>query len=442
MKNIIESKKQFSEFMDLYIKSDVIILPILKDNKFHSLNNELCALYVKILGGCSYILPFNHEDCINLPIMLVDKLNVDNKKYTLDKKEFNHIIPMKNVVDVNLLNYLNKNNQLNFEEFKTNSHSFFERRYYRFSNVNKIIPITKHMEYCEGVADNLEKIIGSYKQDDVLDVYNNIVLDNLGYIESSGLSIDTDIASDELKKHLSKKGKIFTQYNIYSMTGRPSNRFGGINFAALNKNDGSRKPIKNGFDNGFLLEFDYDAYHLRLIADIIGYNFPDVSVHEYLGECYGVDYDESKALSFKYLYGGIPKEVKKNIDYFSEVDKYIKNKWKQYKSNFWVESDIYNKKIFKKNLSNMNPNKLFNYLIQLAETEMNMNIITKIREFLKDYNSKLVLYLYDSFLFDFDKRDGKDIIIELKNIIEQNGKFPTKVKVGNNYHDMTYVMED
>ena len=35
-----------------------------------------------------------------------------------------------------------------------------------------------------------------------------------------------------------------------------------------------------------LFEFDYDAYHLRLIADLIGYDFPDSSIHEHLGKLY------------------------------------------------------------------------------------------------------------------------------------------------------------
>ena len=190
-----------------------------------------------------------------------------------------------------------------------------------------------------------------------------------------------------------------------------------------------------------LIELDYDSYHLRLIADIVGYKFPDGSVHEYLGKQYDMDYKESKAMSFKLLYGGIPKEIAENIPFFGEVDKYIKSKWSEYKENLSVLSDIYSKRIYSDNLDDMNPNKLFNYLIQLAETESNMNVITDIRELLKDKKSKLVLYLYDSFLFDFNKEDGKDLIIDIKDIIERQGKFPTKIKLGKNYHEMSDITE-
>ena len=156
---------------------------------------------------------------------------------------------------------------------------------------------------------------------------------------------------------------------------------------------------------------------------------------------YGLNYEESKAMSFKLLYGGIPKEISDNIPFFGKVAEYIKEKWGEFKGNLSVFSDIYNKKIDSANLEDMNANKLFNYLIQLAETEVNMGVVSDIKKVLEGKKSKLVLYQYDQFLFDFDPKDGKNLIIELKNIIEQGRKFPTKVQVGNNYNNMTEVTE-
>ena len=37
-----------------------------------------------------------------------------------------------------------------------------------------------------------------------------------------------------------------------------------------------------------------------------------------------------------------------------------------------IVSDIYSREIYRENLSDMNPNKLFNYMIQLMETEQNV----------------------------------------------------------------------
>ena len=75
----------------------------------------------------------------------------------------------------------------------------------------------------------------------------------------------------------------------------------------------------------------------------------------------------------------------------------------------------------------MNKNKVFNYLIQLMETENNMKILTEFCEEISGYKSKLVLYSYDSFLFDFYLPDGLDFLQKVKGIIEQNDKFPVKV---------------
>ena len=57
----------------------------------------------------------------------------------------------------------------------------------------------------------------------------------------------------------------------------------------------------------------------------------------------------------------------------------------------------------------MNANKLFNYKIQLMETENNMKVLSElIPNVIEDYSyqSDLILYNYDAFLFDFNIEDG------------------------------------
>ena len=215
-----------------------------------------------------------------------------------------------------------------------------------------------------------------------------------------------------------------------------------MNFAALNKSDGSRKQFVSRFGkNGMLVEMDYDAYHLRLIGDVVDYKFPKGSVHEHMAKFYGVGYEKSKGLSFQYLYGHIPDDVLKKNPFFKKVQVYIDEVWDQYKSSNSIKSDIYNKRIRKENLSDMNKNKVFNYLIQLTETESNMRMLTELIPKLEAYKSKLVLYSYDSFLFDFYMPDGLKFLHKVKKIIEQNGKFPVKVGKGWNYHEMKDITE-
>jgi len=53
----------------------------------------------------------------------------------------------------------------------------------------------------------------------------------------------------------------------------------------------------------------------------------------------------------------------------------------------------------------------------------------------------LILYSYDSFLFDFNLDDGVDFLKKIKKIIESNGLFPTKTSKGTNYHEMEDITE-
>jgi hypothetical protein len=420
---IIETKLEFDNFLEKYQDSGCILIPVLCDVNKHPLENSLCLLYVKLLEGDEYLLPFRHSEAMNLDVSYLDKLDSDHKKYIYDKKQFNHIIKCKNVVDINLQYYMEHNEPLYVEDITTNSHDYFNRKYYKLNRVNCVVPILKHLELCRKLCGEYQKYINL----PVNKIYNDDIIDNLTYLESSGLRYDKNI--------------VFSEYNPYTSTGRPSNRFGGINFAALNKTDGSRKPFQSRFENGMLVEFDYDAYHLRLIGEVVDYKFPEGSVHEHMSKFYGCDYQESKNLSFKYLYGRIPIEVVQMNPFFGKVHDYINKIWSEYKQGDFITSNIYNKKIFRKNLSDMNRNKVFNYMIQLMETENNMKMLSNLIPFLESYKSKLILYSYDSFLFDFNLNDGVDFLNKTKEIIESNGLFPTKTSKGTNYHEMEDITE-
>ena len=80
----------------------------------------------------------------------------------------------------------------------------------------------------------------------------------------------------------------------------------------------------------------------------------------------------------------------------------------------------------------MNPQKLFNYYIQAYETERNSQILKNILDMLENKFSKIILYIYDAFVFDISSDDGKEILQEIKNLMI----FPTKLKIGRDYHNM------
>ena len=420
---ILENSELLKVFKKIYSTEDCIVIPIQCNDTKHSVSDELSLLYMQMWGGKEFILPFNHSETLNIEI---PNLKSDTKKYTYDRKKLNHLVELDNIIDVNLLHYMATNEPLYIEDIDTNAHHFFNMRYYRKDNINTIIPVLKHLEKCRKIAKILKDTIEKYAEH-VKMSYNNEVLDNLSYIESNGLQ--------------TTNGIVHSEYNLYTSTGRPSNRFGGINFAALNKTDGSRKPYESRFKNGVLVEMDFDAYHLRLIADKIDYEFPSGSVHKHMAKFYGVDYEEAKRLSFQYLYGFIPQDVIEINPYFSRVHDYIEELWKEYNSKEFIISDIYNRSIYKKNLSDMNANKLFNYTIQLMETENNMKVLSKLIPEIKDDRSKLILYSYDSFLLDFNMEDSLTYLSKVKKLLEQNDRFPVKVSWGLNYHEMKDITE-
>ena len=423
MNVLVETKKQLKEFLKLYGSQDSILIPIPCNDNKHSANDKLSLLYVKLFDGNEFILPFNHSETLDIDL---PNLNSSTTKYTYDRKKLNHFIKLDNVVDVNLLHYMATSNPLYIEDIDTTAHNFFNMRYYKTQDVNVIIPVLKHLEKCRKISQLLKDTVAKYNSY-VNMSYNNEVLDNLGYIEQNGLQTLESI--------------VYSEYNLYTSTGRPSNRFGGTNFAALNKTDGSRKSYISRFKNGVLVEMDFDGYHLRLIADKVGYEFPEGSVHEHMAKLYGVDYEEAKKLSFKYLYGHIPIEVIQLNKYFGKVSDYIDDLWKEYNTKEFIVSDIYNRSIFRKNLSSMNANKIFNYTIQLMETENNMTVLSKLIPEIQGDRSKLILYSYDSFLFDFNMEDGLDYLKKVKLILEQDSKFPVKVSSGVNYHEMKDITE-
>ena len=327
---------------------------------------------------------------------------------------------MIKVIEKQIEYYLQNNKALEIDSFQTSAHTFFNRKYWNRSDIDSIIPSCKHREF-ESKLNTIEsKNVENGKQAK----YKTLIVDTFNAIEATGL--------------FTQDGYESTKYNLFTKTGRPSNSNNGINYAALNKEDGTRQKYTSRFGGGVLAEFDYDAYHLRLISNLIDYDQPIESFHEYLGKLYfdkskltKEEYGESKKITFRILYGGVPDEFK-SIDYFSKINEYIFNLWDIYISKGYIETPILRRRFYKKNFSDMNPQKLFNYMIQAYETESNCEIMQKVLLLLDGKFSKLVLYVYDAFVFDISPDDGKEVLVEIKNLM----KYPTSLKVGRDYHNM------
>ena len=93
----------------------------------------------------------------------------------------------------------------------------------------------------------------------------------------------------------------------------------------------------------------------------------------------------------------------------------------------------------KSNLPQVDRNRLFNYLIQATETEKNIKMIRELERYLYKKETALILYVYDSFLFDFSNKDGAETMKDIKKTLERDNYY-TRTKAGYDYeslHDIT-----
>ena len=86
----------------------------------------------------------------------------------------------------------------------------------------------------------------------------------------------------------------------------------------------------------------------------------------------------------------------------------------------------------------MNQNKLFNYYLQALETEFTANRLNQLSYLLKEYKTCIILYTYDSVLFDVPIHEAKQILPNIKSCLEGDD-FPVKCKVGNIYSKMNDI---
>ena len=398
----------------------VYIHPIWESVSVHPCIDSLSMVYI-------YDITNDTEVVINLKNIDTHTTTLDkftfkfNESYIYDNKSFLNILQISNSFDASLVKYLQSNSPL--QSNLTPTHTFYHRRFNSLKGVNNLIPISKHIESIRDVKDEFLQYYDLGGENfDCVKKFENFYIKPLNLVERNGIH--------------TTNGLEWTQYHPYTLTSRPSNNFGGVNYAALNKEDGSRDRFVSRFDEGKLVQFDYDAYHPRIIGKMVGEPIPlDVSGHQTLADMYGVSYGDSKGITFRQLYGGVQEEYL-HIPLFSKVSHKIDKMWMEFNRRGYIETPL-GRKFSKENLKDINANKLFNYVLQATETELNMKILNRVMEFLEEKQSKMVLYTYDSYLLDMHP-DDFDSLKNLKILIEGNG-FPTKVEIGNRYSEMKSI---
>ena len=417
---IVESHSEKEQFLDYWGNESSIVIPIWEDLERHPMTCDLSFLYVAF-ENLHFIIPFKHNDCEPLDIDLSKSTQpkwVWNKKGLLQTN-----LGIQNQKDIQTSLFFN-NNKLYPMRDKIEVLTNFYTRLGIKDNLGKSISIMKFMEVLEGVVDDFGKLTPTFGWID------DTMIPILSDIERKGIQVDREKFLDRWKDN--KKSlwfsRTFTEYNPYTITSRPSNRHLGINYSALNKKDGSREVFIPQKGKSFV-QFDYDAYHVRLIGKMIKYDLPETSVHQWLANQYNCGYDESKARTFRILYGGVSDEDRK-IPFFDKVDEFIRKMHEESIKNGYLTTPK-GRKITLGWIEQPTAQKYFNYLLQATETEFNIEVMKK----LKDESLPLpILYTYDSFLFEFTPEE-KQIVKKVKLILESFG-FPTKVEFGNDYSEL------
>ena len=416
---IVETNKEKEQFLEYWNNEESTIIPIWEDLDKHPMNNGLSFLYVRF-PNLDFILPFNHNDCEQLEI---DLSTSNQTKWIWDKKGFLQTdIKINNLKDVQTSLFFEKFQLYNIQSKLEGLTNFHYRLGIR-DGLGKSLPIMKWSEVLRGIVDEWK-----------LNTTNPWIEENmipiLSDIERKGIRVDRKKFIDRWPSN----GKqliddiVYTEYNPYTITSRPSNRHGGINFGALNKSDGSRDVFVPR-DGKMFLQFDYDAYHVRIIGKLIKYKLPDTSVHQWLADQYGCDYGESKGRTFRILYGGVSDEDRK-IPFFDKVDTFISKMQIEAVRNGYLQTPK-GRRIPLGWIEQPNAQKFFNYILQATETEFNIEILNKLKE--NDLPLP-ILYTYDSFLFEFDESEV-DTIKKIKSVLESYG-FPVKADWGKNYGEV------
>ena len=441
--------ESYKKFMQSCRYVPIVLWAIPSDEFLHPCATDVSVVFIKqTINNETYCVSFNHPDLtsvVDKETFINDLNNLREKKWTFDKKSFLQLLPVENLLDFNLWKHLKTGDVIDEELFETNAHRFIYRSKRDCGDLNKVVPLLKHKEVFEKICDVYFKtdtniLDGGYERE------NSIILETLSELESNGIYVNSECFQKHFDAKINPSGLVYSQYNIYTSTGRPSNHFDGVNYAALNKDNGVRNCFVSRHGNeGTMVLIDYSAFHPRIICNLVNFPMPiEEDIYKYLGKLYfhrevnDFDMEEIKSITMRQLYGGVEEQYQ-HIKYFGNLKEFIDIYWKRFDEDGFIFTPMFQRVISDKHLKDANRNKLFNYILQATETEVSMTAVKVVNEYLRDKKTKAVLYTYDSLLFDFHKEDGKVVLDKIMSIMKMGNRFPIKVYMGESYNTLTQI---
>jgi hypothetical protein len=425
---VINSYEQYNELKTRMDREMHICTPIFRDLYYHVMENELLCVSITFMNGESFVVSISHEDAPPFEMPVGNAMC-----FTANSK-----VLFTQGIDIAAVAYIHQLTVPVVKDFFTtyvaDTHNIFNNT----RNVNRIIPLAIWDGILTNYNTELLPLVSLYEPSRQY-TYMHELLTTLRDIESAGLCVDRTL----LLQHFSsdthrafKDDMVYTEYNPYTATGRPSNRFAGINFAALNKSDGSRDSFISRYPNGLLVQMDFEAYHLRLMANELGVTLPsEQSIHTELAKVYFNTsditeemYAESKRRTFEVMYG-MSRETY-NFELFEKIHQHRKQY--EYTNTIELPSGI------TVDVGMPNASKLFNYYVQSLEMVRTLPKLTRIIDLIKNTTNHLVLYTYDSILLDMQFMDTS-ILQQIQEILEENKTFPVRIYSGNTYGNIKEI---
>lgn len=425
---VINSYEQYNELKTRMDREMHICTPIFRDLYYHVMENELLCVCITFMNGEHFVVSISHDDAPHFALPVGNALC-----FTANSK-----VLSTSYIDLAAVAYIHQLNIPVLKNFFTPYVNDTYTTFYNMRNVNQIIPLTVWSNILTDYNTELLPIMNVYTPSKQY-TYMHELLNTLQNIENAGMCIDRTLLSQHFSSDAMrafKSNMVYTEYNPYTATGRPSNRFGGMNFAALNKSDGSRDSFISRYPLGSLVQMDFEAYHLRLMANELNVELPsEQSIHTELAKIYfnTMDitenmYAESKRRTFEVMYG-MSRETY-NFELFEKIHEHRKQY--EYTNTIELPSGI------TVDVITPNASKLFNYYMQSLEMVRTLPKLTSIINLIKNTTAHLVLYTYDSILLDMQTMDT-ELLQQIQDILEENKTFPVRVYSGNTYGNIKEI---
>jgi hypothetical protein len=402
--------------LEILTNKRIIVVPVV-DGKQHFIYEMAVLIYIiDVDSHEEYVINLTHPDYTSYAGPLPNMTNAFvlglNKKFLYHNK-----VVSDNSVDLNFFIYPDKHKKFDFYEYIPKPYLIYQNRFVEW----KTYPLSILIKMCNDVA--LEMLAYVNKFDDYLleiKKFDNLYYNSLFKTETNIFEFDND--------------GVYSNYNPYTLTNRPSNSSFDINLSALPKKGNIRDKIKSS-TNKKLVQFDYTSFHVYLLTKMLNFELPNnIDIYLFLNDAYNfsskTDRDEIKMDFFKYIYG----KTEHNSDLSNIISDFKHTLFEYYKNNGHVISFFLKRKIFFNNHDIDQSNKLFNYYLQNAETEYNFLKIQEIIERIPSQEANLFLYTFDSFLFEFND-NNPDIIYKIKQLLEKDG-IPVTTKVGSTYGNL------